>query len=118
MLMNRRLITFRSSVMRHLPCASRPLEFYSCVPEGQSRRLRDVCDGREATRVSPRYIPGDAGPALVSAHPPGDGWSQDTDRVPDASHITPPVRHPSEGLANPVSLVIHLDTGFPTEDIV
>ena len=46
--------------------------------------------------VGPRYIPG--GPiAQVSANPdqpapePGTGWAANTDRVPDASRITPAV---------------------------
>ncbi|GAT64923.1 trypsin [Planomonospora sphaerica] len=48
--------------------------------------------------VAPRYIPGtplDGGQA-------GDGWAADTDAVPDASRITPPVLLP--GFPHPVRL--------------
>ncbi|MDP9861738.1 MULTISPECIES: VIT domain-containing protein [Streptosporangium] len=55
--------------------------------------------------VAPRYIPGtplDGGQA-------GDGWAPDTDAVPDASRITPPVLLP--GFPNPVrlSLAVSVD---------
>jgi Ca-activated chloride channel family protein len=56
--------------------------------------------------VGPRYIPGT--PAASSV---GSGWSPDTDQVPDASRITPPVQHPAQGALNPVRLVIELDPG-------
>ncbi len=53
--------------------------------------------------VAPRYIPGkplaDAGV--------GDGYASDTDAVPDASRITPPVLLP--GFPNPVRLSITVD---------
>ena len=61
--------------------------------------------------VGPRYIPGT--PVVIEDQPPGLGWSLDTDRVPDASRITPPVQHPAHGLINPVSLAIDLAPGFP-----
>ncbi|ANZ40237.1 hypothetical protein BBK82_33605 [Lentzea guizhouensis] len=50
--------------------------------------------------VAPRYVPGTPleGPAV------GDGYAQDTDLVPDASRITPPVLLP--GFPNPVRLGI------------
>jgi Ca-activated chloride channel family protein len=57
--------------------------------------------------VGPRYIPG----TPVSAT--GTGWSPDTDQVPDASRITPPVQHPSAGPINPVTLRVELDAGVP-----
>ena len=61
--------------------------------------------------VGPRYIPGT--PVVIEDQPPGIGWSLDTDRVPDASRITPPVQHPAHGPINPVSLAIDLAPGFP-----
>jgi Ca-activated chloride channel family protein len=61
--------------------------------------------------VGPRYIPGT--PVVMEDQPPGRGWSQDTDRVTDASRITPPVQHPYQGTINPVSLTIDLAAGFP-----
>jgi Ca-activated chloride channel family protein len=64
--------------------------------------------------VGPRYIPGTPQPAAeLGAGSGGRGWAQDTDRVTDASRITPPVRHPSKGPINPVTLTINLAPGFP-----
>jgi len=60
--------------------------------------------------VGPRYIPGT--PVVVEDQPPVLGWSLDTDRVTDASRITPPVARPSHPI-NPVSLTINLAAGFP-----
>ncbi|GAB1640358.1 VIT domain-containing protein [Krasilnikovia sp. MM14-A1259] len=57
--------------------------------------------------VAPRYIPGAPlpGPAV------GDGHAEDTDAVPDASRISPPVLLP--GFPNPLrlSIRVHLDPG-------
>jgi Ca-activated chloride channel homolog len=58
--------------------------------------------------VGPRYIPG----ADTVAGASGTGWGMNTTAVPDAERITPPVRHPSEGSTNPVSLSIELEAGF------
>lgn len=55
--------------------------------------------------VAPRYIPG----SPIDG-PVGDGVTPDTDAVPDASRITPPVLLP--GFPNPVrlSIVVDMDT--------
>jgi len=58
--------------------------------------------------VTPRYIPGNT----IVAGFTGTGWALNTDQVPDASRITPPVLHPTKGKINPVSLKITLDAGF------
>jgi len=68
--------------------------------------------------VAPRYIPGNT---IVDGFT-GTGWALNTDQVPDASRITPPVLHPERrpipemitgyGNINPVSLKINLDAGF------
>ena len=58
--------------------------------------------------VGPRYIPG-----VPIAGTSGTGWAPDTDAVPDASRITPPVAHPSRGPINPVTLRVELDPGVP-----
>jgi Ca-activated chloride channel family protein len=50
--------------------------------------------------VAPRYIPG----AALGGAQAGTGWAPDTDAVPDASRITPPVLLP--GQPNPVRLAI------------
>src|SRR5262245_6180309 len=59
--------------------------------------------------VGPRYIPGASTPRPST----GTGWADDTDAVPDASRITPPVAHPSHGTINPVALTVELDPGAP-----
>lgn len=53
--------------------------------------------------VAPRYVPGSPlpGPSV------GDGYADDTDLVPDASRITPPVLLP--GFPNPVRLGIGVE---------
>jgi Ca-activated chloride channel family protein len=61
--------------------------------------------------VGPRYIPGT--PVVVEGETQGSGWSPDTDRVTDASRITPPVQHPRRGPINPVTLTVDLAAGFP-----
>ncbi|GAA2890642.1 hypothetical protein GCM10010517_54930 [Streptosporangium fragile] len=55
--------------------------------------------------VAPRYIPG----APLDGEQAGDGWAPDTDAVPDASRITPPVLLP--GFPSPVrlSLAVSVD---------
>ncbi len=64
--------------------------------------------------VAPRYIPGTPlpGPSV------GDGYAVDTDAVPDASRITPPVLLP--GFPNPLRLSIDVDidpAGLPLGEV-
>ena len=70
-------------------------------------------DGQFALRlplvVGPRYIPGQARPVNFAG---GSGWARDTDVVPDASKITPPLRAAEDGKGNPVRLDIAIDAGF------
>ncbi|MFI5493767.1 VIT domain-containing protein [Actinoplanes sp. NPDC051859] len=64
--------------------------------------------------VAPRYVPGIPLPAT----PVGDGQARDTDAVPDASRITPPVLLP--GFPNPLrlSLGVDIDTaGLPLDEV-
>ena len=62
--------------------------------------------------VGPRYIPGT--PVLVEDQAQaGQGMALDTDRVPDASRVTPPFEQPAYGSINPVSLSVDLAPGFP-----
>jgi Ca-activated chloride channel family protein len=61
--------------------------------------------------VGPRYIPGT--PVIIEAEQQGSGRSLNTDRVMDASRITPPVQPPYRGPINPVSLTIDLAAGVP-----
>lgn len=59
--------------------------------------------------VGPRYIPGQALPGQSQ----GSGCSPDTDRVLDASRITPP----EERTGRDLSVRVHLDAGFPIEGL-
>ena len=59
--------------------------------------------------VAPRYIPG----TPVANDFVGTGFVPNTDQVPDAGRITPPVLHPSKGQINPVTIKVELDAGFP-----
>src|ERR1700739_110098 len=64
--------------------------------------------------VAPRYIPGRELPGV----PAGSGIAADTDAVPDASRITPPVLLP--GFPNPVRLTLSADVdpaGLPLAGI-
>ncbi|MCK5498089.1 MAG: marine proteobacterial sortase target protein, partial [Gammaproteobacteria bacterium] len=62
--------------------------------------------------VAPRYIPG----KMVVSGFEGTGWSVNTDQVPDASKITPPVLNTEQDSEhrsiNPVKIKIDLDAGF------
>jgi Ca-activated chloride channel homolog len=57
--------------------------------------------------VGPRYIPGTE--AIGHAE---TGWARDTNAVPDASRITPPVRNPESRSGHDISLAVDLDAGF------
>jgi Ca-activated chloride channel family protein len=61
--------------------------------------------------VGPRYIPGQAtGQA-------GGGWAPDTNRVPDASKITPPVAVPGTRAGHDISLALSLNAGVPMDSL-
>ncbi len=67
--------------------------------------------------ITPRYIPGQ--PIQQEENVSqfnGLGWSVNTNQVPDASRITPPLWQ-GEGKLNPVSLVIELNAGFPLTEL-
>lgn len=65
---------------------------------------------RFPTTLTPRYISGTSLPDRI-----GSGWSPDTDRVPDASLITPPqVTHST---AHQLSLTASVYAGTPLETI-
>lgn len=64
--------------------------------------------------VAPRFIPGV--PVETEESVPGfegTGWALNTDQVPDASRISPPVLHPDDGKTNPVRMDVSLNAGFP-----
>jgi Ca-activated chloride channel homolog len=64
--------------------------------------------------VGPRYIPG------ASTAPPSRGTMPDTDQVPDASHISPPVagiHTGNEHAGHDVSMEVNLTAGVPVGDV-
>jgi Ca-activated chloride channel family protein len=85
------------------------------------------------TVVGPRFIPGQplAGGGNVPASVPpldddaphpdagesGTGWSPDTDRVPDASRITPPVVLPGRRAGHDIQIRVELDAGVPLQRV-
>ena len=62
--------------------------------------------------VGPRYIPGN----IVTGHS-GTGWSLDTDKVPDASKITPPVLKSDERTGHDISLSVKLNAGVSIKKV-
>ena len=60
--------------------------------------------------LTPRYISGQPLPDRI-----GSGWAPDTDRVPDASTITPP--QVTKSTAHQISLTAHVNAGMPLEII-
>ena len=58
--------------------------------------------------VAPRYTPG----LIAMAGEAGTGWGVNTDQVPDAARVTPPVARPDEGFINPVEIAVELHSGF------
>jgi len=63
------------------------------------------------TTIGPRYVPG------TPSGPAGDGWSPDTDRVHDASRITPPVLPPGLRPAADVDVMVRLAPGPAFADV-
>jgi len=62
--------------------------------------------------VGPRFIPGN-----VAIGKQGTGWSLDTDRVPDASRITPPLLRKGMRPGNDVAVRVVLDAGLAIEQL-
>ena len=62
--------------------------------------------------VGPRYIPG----TQAVGHD-GTGWAPDTNAVPDASLITPPMKYPESRSGHDISLTVDLDPGFEASSI-
>jgi Ca-activated chloride channel family protein len=61
--------------------------------------------------VGPRFIPG------APTGKKGTGWAGDTNDVPDASRITPPVLKPGRRSGHDISLTVVLDAGLSIEDL-
>src|SRR2546425_1816339 len=65
--------------------------------------------------VGPRYIPGNATSAQPNAN--GDGFAPDTDRVPDASRITPQPVPEGMRVGHDVSIDLTLDAGVAIDGL-
>jgi Ca-activated chloride channel family protein len=61
--------------------------------------------------VGPRYIPG------TQTGKQGGGWSPDTDRVGDASRITPPVAPAGARAGHDISIEVALDAGVVIDNL-
>ncbi len=61
--------------------------------------------------VGPRFIPG-----KPSGHK-GTGWAKDTDQVPDASRITPPVAKKGKRAGHDIDLTVSIDAGVKILDL-
>ncbi len=64
--------------------------------------------------VGPRYIPSRP---FDHTPPLGGGWAWDTDQVPDASQITPPVLKPGTRSGHDLSLSVKIDAGVPIHHV-
>lgn len=64
------------------------------------------------TVVGPRFNPGNTAIGKT-----GTGWSPDTDMVPDASKITPPVTPEGTRAGHDISIRVELDSGIPISNI-
>ncbi len=65
--------------------------------------VRGEAEFRFPLVVAPRYVPG----VPLDGPQVGPGWGPDTDQVPDASRVTPPVLLP--GFPNPVQLSLEVE---------
>lgn len=69
---------------------------------------------RFPTTIAPRYAPGVPLPPDGNS---GTGWSPDTDQVPDASRVTPPLNHPDAGPADLLTLSAVLRPGIELSSV-
>jgi Ca-activated chloride channel family protein len=63
------------------------------------------------TVVGPRFIPG------TPTGRSGTGWAPDTNRVPDASRITPPVTPPGTRAGHDIDIAVEIDAGVAIHEI-
>ena len=81
------------------------------TPTSKMPELPNELKGKIGESEAPLDAPVDG------ADPSGTGVAPDTDRVPDASRITPPVLKPGYRTAHDISLAVSLDAGVPIQDI-
>ena len=86
---------------RYIPGA--PISEKLPVPKELEGKVGEVEEGMDEVTLNP--------------DPSGTGWSPDTDRVPDASRITPLVLKPGYRTGHDIHLSVSLDAGVPIQDI-
>ncbi|HOI55526.1 MAG TPA: VIT domain-containing protein [Phycisphaerae bacterium] len=84
------------------------------VPPELKDKVGEIKDKLKDLREIIQPAPGDGQP---KADPKGTGWAPDTDRVPDASRITPPVLKPGFRNGHDISLSVTVDAGVPIRDL-
>ena len=94
----------------HFPMVVGP-RYIPGAPTSKVPELPDELEGK----VGELEVPLDG--VREGAEPSGTGVAPDTDRVPDASRITPPVLKPGYRTAHDISLAVSLDAGVPIQDI-
>ncbi len=94
----------------HFPMVVGP-RYIPGTPTSKMPKLPAELEGK----VGELEVPLDA--PLAGADPSGTGVAPDTDRVPDASRITPPVLKPGYRTAHDISLAVSLNAGVPVQDI-
>ena len=94
----------------HFPMVVGP-RYIPGTPTSKMPELPNELKGKVGESEAPLDAPADG------ADPSGTGVAPDTDRVPDASRITPPVLKPGYRTAHDISLSVSLDAGVPIQDI-
>lgn len=94
----------------HFPMVVGP-RYIPGTPTSKIPELPNELKGKVGESEAPLDAPADG------ADPSGTGVAPDTDRVPDASRITPPVLKPGYRTAHDISLSVLLDAGVPIQDI-
>jgi len=99
---------------RYIP--GKPTSKVPPVPEelkGKVGTLQESQGGGEGGSADPSI----RNPKSPIRNPSGTGWAPDTDRVPDASRITPPVLKPGYRNGHDISLSVWLDASVPIQDL-
>ena len=94
----------------HFPMVVGP-RYIPGTPTSKMPELPNELKGKVGESEAPLDAP------LDGADPSGTGVAPDTDRVPDASRITPPVLKPGYRTAHDISLAVSLNAGVPIQDI-
>ena len=94
----------------HFPMVVGP-RYIPGTPTSKMPELPNELKGKVGESEAPLDAP------LDSADPSGTGVAPDTDRVPDASRITPPGLKPGYRTAHDISLAVSLNAGVPIQDI-